>query len=1571
MASVFDTGENAYGASDTPNQENSTSAVAFESSGGADTPEARSAARDTSMIRLQETGQDLDQYDQGYEDAMNSGNPQGARRAAADTVLQSDLYDIQRQTREYIQQNATSEQDMLDAIQASRELSDRINARQMSPVKGQREAMRGVSTPTTDSSELDMAAVDRKIQEDLDAYDEDVEWGDYAWTFGRELLTLGTATGFDMAGLVGTKNILDAQEVLQGQALAFQAETNPDRKLALWEDLKRRAEEELSDADKLSFLQQMASASGAVGFDTYGDTTLFWSVFDGATAVGSLATAGVKSLPGAARKMGNKRLAGKANAKALEDVDAQVAEKMGLSGKEEAANNAHPVQTPDRTVTRENGETVDVTESLSLETQAELQAHRERLNQSVNNLIEGKSRYLEKGVHPEEAARVDEIIQKKAARYVGSLRGDVQQAVSTRNADGSVTVTAAVVPKGSVGRPTSRELESAGRKLAELEADGFITRQQSQFFANEAQRKGSSIESINEGVAIMQEGADVQEAVRALDQQAAQTLTRTFRATLDETTGTYEQDRLPIGAWARSNRGVAMTPDVIRDYEAAGRLDNTSAAIARELSDEYKDIIEDIPVAGGGGVPVGRRKAKARIQQALTEGDEYVNPETGEEVGKVWTPDELRNRFGLSEKETTAYYKMRNLYDHLWVIRNDAVRRELESQGFFDVKFKKAIDYTDDNGDLKQFNLNEVARPFETPREASTALSRGNVGQILDSATSQLIDVPEDMARRYAGGARVVQFKEPVSIPGVGRTRYALVDGLDEVRNLPRQVLSYKTGYVPRVYDRGVWFVKQTAPFARIDGHMVDTPEVLRTMGMADNEEAARTLQRQLSDEAVRKGETAHAYQVFESDQIDPLELALSGASGSGGRLYTSSRRSSPVPFYKLEGRQLVEEKASRIDAFAALQSNINNVAFHYPRNEWRIATTHRIQNTAKKLGVQWNGIHQEPTGGTTQARAFINRKRVELRDWLALPDSWETKWNDTLQTLYEKALGVRVKDVSVDNMLLKIPSRGLWWLKSHDPVTALRAATFHLLLGWFNPSQLFVQANGFSHALSQAALHGGAGNITRVWRRQSILKTLENAVSEGTSEAMTKALVKRGIVDSEDIDYMLELSKVWTRSGLKEGTLTTGDFKNASNAMGQGYGALADFANNKGLWFYQQGELFNRRFSLTTAFDDFVKNNPNAIKRGLTDSEGQQVLARANDYMLNLGKANKARWQKGILSIPTQFWQVQAKLLEQLLTFGAGKVLNRKEKISLMLGQIGLYGAAGVPIVGGIGSYYLDDPTQFDADSVGNRAFDEGIYGLVFGLLGADVEIAQRGAILADVEGLLYDYLGGDKSLIELFMGAGNTTMGRFSEALQRVQPLAIAAFNQEIPTTREDYVMALDAVGDVATSWSNITKAYLMEKDNIIRSRSGRELVQDDFNTQTLFMTAVGFSPRKEGQTYQLGTMTRMLEQTRSDIKKGIKRYMLDMIQAHQVTGRPIGEKEARKFRNMVGYLSGALDPKEAVEMMQEIQEEAMTGKTEFAKATQDYMRISGQMFVDEAFSWYEKAVVGSQAIEEESIQ
>jgi hypothetical protein len=1072
---------------------------------------------------------------------------------------------------------------------------------------------------------------------------------------------------------------------------------------------------------------------------------------------------------------------------------------------------------------------------------------------------------------------------------------------------------------------------------------------------------------------------------------AAQFITHHIKARMSDYVGTWTQESLPSGSWFLSNRASSRTPDTIESYNAAGVLDNVSSRVYNLLSgiinETYSSLNKQVTVRGKRiGVPFTNNTRKQRVANALEKGDEFVDPATGEEIGRVFTPEELRRQFGLDDQEMEAYYKLRMVFDHLHVLKNDAARRELMALGYRDVRMRSKIKYKDKDGTEQSLEIHDVGRPYDSADVAWREAEGNGISEVFSFGTQSSIQYSRELIKDgYERGMQLVRLRNPFKDPRTGkRHQFVLANVSSEISDLPNEVLAYKTGYVPRVYDRGVWFVKAFPREATIDGRRVDDRAPGGTQGMADNRAAAVRLSENLNMD----GDGSVTYRVVAADQMDPIELMTAAPTG-GGRLYVSGRGDRPIPFYKLVDGQLVDEKASRIDPLEALQGNISNIAYHYPRNEWRIANALRLENTAKKLGVKYNGLHADAqdAGGGPKATAFVNRQRSQLRDWLSAPDDSEVWWNNTLQNLYEGALGKEWANGVV--------AQGIWWMKSKNPITAVRGATFHLMLGMLNPVQTFVQAQGAAVALSMNLFR--PAEMSRVFKMQSALSILSN-LEDNMLAAAARELRRSKMITGVEADEMYMLANAYRRSGLQDGVLTNADF----SAMEQGFGQVLNVAArtaDKALYFYRIGELFNRRLSFTTAFREFLDNNPQVRRQlenqaqaralyggrkgeadfTLSNEDVIKITARANDFMLNLGRANRATWQKGVLSVPTQFWQVQAKLLEELLLGGLmtdkpGAVFTRKERMKLMLGQIGLYGAAGMPVAGPYLSYQLDynkSGVAADPDSLLNRTFDEGLYGAIFATLGADVDVSKRGAILNDLQDLVYDYLLGDKTTAEAMTGAFNSIAGRTMDAWKRLYPLRLSTIDTEVPITREDFMVAADAIGDLATSWSNLTKAYTMMMYDQSFSRSGNLLATEDFNPQTVLMTAMGFMPRSDSKAYDLLTLDRMYTQTKADTKRSIRKLMLDYLAAANANGGNVDERLAKKLEKTAWVMMHYIRPDERIQMLEEIRKEIVTGESMLAKATNRFVRINMEAYVDDAFNFFQKSVIGQVGMSEEDIK
>lgn len=1527
-----------------------------------------------------------------------------------------------------------------------------VDARASSEISTELKVAEKVAPAEAGEYDTAFAAVDMKIYNDITQIMEDNGTLGLVYDIGKMFLLPGKEAE-DLSGLTGM-DLFGGREELMQAVVAFDSITNPAEKLMVWEALKREVLEETSPTQAANILSVFATGQVAGALQEYTPLSVGVSGADALLVSAGAFTRLARSIGTTARinsRLGNIRSAAKMAARALAEETDEAARAAGTAGRVDAADMAEPVKISGLTDNDVNLLGPEIQRQLQANA-AKLNADKAQLlDVSVTAPLKGELTAVQQSLQRQVMARlrrtdVDVVGAEVMPVNETTVKLRVKVLPKSQKADnaadlGEATAAAADNFKEPLARATRRtadekntvdEVDFELQRIKSRKLDDVKTQKQVHALLNRTkirrnlaniiltrmranpdiwksvvgdmsrgrwERAASRMAqldkkllpkqwaSINEHPVLQKELAGLlqdnwkQSKGKAPRKPRVRVLTEEISAQIDDYTGTLQQTELPMAHVLLSNRAVARSDATVEQFDKAAALDNISAGVYDRLHKSVKRILDEVGSDASWKTRLYKNwQGKRRIEKALIDGDEYIDPSTGKELGKVWTPEELRTKFELDDNEVAAYYKIRQLFEHLHVIRNAAARRELVALGYKDIKFKRKVKYVDADGKDQVWQPNEIGRPYTDLREAYETAERSGVAEVFDSITGESVALSRDMLRlAYEKGQRLVRLHQPIKHPVSGkRIQHVLADGASEVRELPMQVLTRKAGYVPRVYTRGVWFVRAASRNATVDGRVSDTPVRQKTLGMADNRAAAERLREQLAAD----GDGSVDFVVDAADQMDPADI-LSASPQGGGRLYTGSRGDEAIPFYELKGDDLVEARAERASAFDALQGNISNISFHLPRNEWRVAMLSRLQKTAKQLRVEWNGLHA-PVGtgaGGDRARQFMERQRQQARDWLAMPDDWQTTWDSKVQYLYERALGSK---------LFSPAAPALWWIKSRDPVTALRAATFHLMLGMLNPVQTFVQAQGFAVAASMNI--ADPAELVRVAKMQSALQAVYHIDDIDTLRRAGKIMAERGLVSAEDAADFAEMAIAFKKSGLREGVLTNADFSAMESGFGQVARGISEKLSDKGLWFYRQGELFTRRFAFVTAYRQWKKANPDRFGvvvdgdvdprsvtsdfRALTQRDLEEVVSKTNSLMLNLGRANRAAWQKGVLSVPTQFWQVQAKLLEdyvQAMLGSPAAQFSRKEIMKLFAGQIALYGAAGVPVFGAVGSYYLDyndTGIASSPDSTLNRTFDEGLYGMVFAMLGADVEVSKRGAILSDLQDLFYDIALGDKSMAEAWLGAASSTLGRVSDGVARLQPLYMAAYDPDQPVTKQDFLVAMDVVGDLSTSWSNATKAYIMATQDKLFSRSGQLLDGGEWSPTTILFTAMGFSPRDESASYDLRTLDRMYAQNKSDAKKDVRRMMLDYVTASEAIGG-VDDRMANRMRAFMQVRLNFLREDDRLALWQEIQEELRSGKTEFAKATNRFININNEAILDSALSIYEKSVIGQQRISEEDIE
>ena len=151
--------------------------------------------------------------------------------------------------------------------------------------------------------------------------------------------------------------------------------------------------------------------------------------------------------------------------------------------------------------------------------------------------------------------------------------------------------------------------------------------------------------------------------------------------TLDDQTATWNQNSVNIlNSFLGSPTSFARG-NFKDDVRQAIRLDSTASSVANQLRTLQREAIA--PLVGESGVKAPfLRKELAELDHVLLAGDEYLHLDGN--IGKVFSPIELRagiDGVSLNEKQIESYYNLRNLFDNLFLLRNDAERVKLSLQG--------------------------------------------------------------------------------------------------------------------------------------------------------------------------------------------------------------------------------------------------------------------------------------------------------------------------------------------------------------------------------------------------------------------------------------------------------------------------------------------------------------------------------------------------------------------------------------------------------------------------------------------------------------------------------------------------------------------------------------------------------------------------------------------------------------------------------------------------------------------------------------------------------------------------
>lgn len=641
-------------------------------------------------------------------------------------------------------------------------------------------------------------------------------------------------------------------------------------------------------------------------------------------------------------------------------------------------------------------------------------------------------------------------------------------------------------------------------------------------------------------------------------------------------------------------------------------------------------------------------------------------------------------------------------------------------------------------------------------------------------------------------------------------------------------VLNQRKGYMPKIRKNGHFFVKRLSTVKIGNGSVKGAPETVRYFGNATDANKWASEQPDADQlKVLGDGDMSAAARDDEYTNI-------------GGGLITGARSTRKIEFGLPEQQLGVGE---REDALVGLQRYINHLSNQMPAHLYRMSLREKWMNTAKKLG----GLEGDPTGSFDElalklnanhpSYEFLKRAHNQVNLISGVPTDAEKAARQSATNLahwLEGKGGIGKRMASwVHGKNLGVETSG-----------KIKALTFGSLLGAYNPAQLLIQASGAFIALSINPLHGAKAV------KQMFAYGLLDRIADTNPAALADAI--KGMRGK---GFDLDGYEMYHRSGIRESiTSANSDFQSLMSDLPYDAGLIRKVMSNH-TFFFKQGELVSARVSFSTAFNRWKSLNPSKTP---TDTDMQDIMARTEQYRLNMSRPNAAGFQlNNATAVATQFQQVQTKFMEKLI----GNEFTLAEKARMATGQIALFGAAGVPVFGFLG------PLAMDKLGLTGQNLTEGeTIALRNGFLSWFInDFTDTNSIISGRMALGGDFLeniwlaGSEPAMLgEVVAGPSWSLLEKTGNLIVDVYQTSIADVSAEGMEANKvamvTEVLARSLV-PFAGGANNLLKSYDLTNSKFYRNKTGTPIFAwYDLNQQTILAQAFGFSTKAAEDYYEV---------------------------------------------------------------------------------------------------------------------
>ena len=940
--------------------------------------------------------------------------------------------------------------------------------------------------------------------------------------------------------------------------------------------------------------------------------------------------------------------------------------------------------------------------------------------------------------------------------------------------------------------------------------------------------------------------------------------------------------------------GQGAASQLTREAHGAAVLGQNTASIFQKLLREASDKIAKLPSKG--------RTEFLSFAQKLHEEEKWMSiPEM-----RIHYQNNFNRAPTSKDIDTYSNYILANDADY-WV-RNAKIRKELVTNGYEhaaingeDVGFAKSVDSI--QGDIRTISLFDSV---EGKFYKTGSVTSEKVKELMKSDRFSLMEIPSGFAH-VEGRANYV----------VAPTRHVVY------KNLPTKVLNYQAG--GHRYYNGEHYVKQQRVFTGAGGQEFSgrAKTLYNFESLAASNTFVNKANKALDAFNIAK-ESGTSKDIRNATEIIQKEMPLWGGYGRMEEMVEDGSLLSSRLEVVRSGKTLTTEGTISTEGASGLSDEVlqvmeqNRFWFQEKRGEHlhTIADVANPRSSTKAPILDPLGALDRSLVSATRMFGFDDYKSRQVDQWIATYGSkLETQEGSSLtrfmsapfseqanmsgveklqanawRDAVKRQIGTLTHDERVVNDSMEalidhmdVSGKQKWAQKfrnaqSSNPVTAIKGLVFDHFMA-LDPSQLFVQLsmmpgviavggkNGVKAASSYSLLRLAAINDSpEVLARLASTSKVLGGMDSATFKTLWKDMKSSGVLNI--MDTQADIATFGKASTFRNNTLAKADY-------------FLEKSRHFSRFFFNEAERGNKGISYSIAWLENFEKTGKGIQNA---SEAASIAGRAEALAGNMTTASRANWQRGILSVPTQFQAHPIRVMELLLTNNAG--FSKKDKIRFLGGLTAAYGAGSLPgvteMAEGLETWYTntygEQPNELTAST-----FKDGMLGAMMTGLDAvpKLDISRLQTFANSDNNILYQAIMGEKTSLEVMLGPAGSVSNKYLDDAQGALWLK-GLFNGSV-TFSDVPFMAADVAASLSDNIAGInrmTAAYLLHSTGEMRDSKGRLVVRiDDPSIGQVFGTALGFKPIEVDETYAALTNKKVIEDTQDFFAERITDSMREL--------------------------------------------------------------------------------------------